>query len=297
MQGGGRKNHLNLTAEVRLSKLMENPGESAMKKFLMAGSALFLAACQPAEAPDANVSEAPDVKLYAMNCGEFDRPDVSMFADDGSFDGQSAHMVVPCWLIRHPSGDLIWDVGLPTSADALAEQLAQLDMTIEDVEYMSVSHSHNDHVGTGGLFAASTWIVDEDERDWMFRDEARESDAFAAYAALEGADTVLIRGNETHDVFGDGSVVIHQAPGHTPGHAILALQLDEAGPVLITGDLWHLPQSRELRTVPVFNYDREQTLASYDYAEALAADTGARVIRHHVPEDFNAMPAFPEALE
>ena len=65
---------------------------------------------------------------------------------------------------------------------------------------------------------------------------------------------------------------------------------------LLTGDMWHLAESRERRTVPRFNTDRAQTLVSMDKIEALALETGARVVRQHVPEDFAALPRFPEAL-
>jgi glyoxylase-like metal-dependent hydrolase (beta-lactamase superfamily II) len=107
----------------------------------------------------------------------------------------------------------------------------------------------------------------------------------------------LIEGDADFDIFGDGSVVIIQAPGHTPGHTILRVNLARAGPVLLTGDLWHLPRSRELRTVPVFNTDREQTLASMAKVEALADRIHARVIRQHVVEDFSSLPAFPAYLD
>jgi hypothetical protein len=60
--------------------------------------------------------------------------------------------------------------------------------------------------------------------------------------------------------------------------------------------MYHLAESRERRTVPRFNTDRAQTLASMDKVEALARDTGARVIRQHVQEDFDSLPRFPEAL-
>jgi hypothetical protein len=48
--------------------------------------------------------------------------------------------------------------------------------------------------------------------------------------------------------------------------------------------------------VPRFNTDRAATLRSMDKVEALARETGARVVRQHVPEDIAALPAFPEAL-
>ena len=81
-------------------------------------------------------------------------------------------------------------------------------------------------------------------------------------------------------------VTIVQAPGHTPGHNVLLVRLPNAGPILLTGDMWHMNESRERRLVPAFNVDRAQTLASMDKVEALATQTGARIIRQHVPEDF-----------
>jgi len=259
---------------------------------------------------------APAVQLYAMDCGRAEFSNVDIFADDGSFANQSRTLVNPCYLIRHPNGDLIWDTGFPDAlAEApngldipqmgahvvmrakLADQLAQLGLTPSDIEYVSFSHMHGDHTGNGNLFARSTWIVDADEREAMFSAEARgDAQSFSGYSQLEHAQTRLIEGDGDYDVFGDGSVVIVQAPGHTPGHTVLLVRLANAGPVLLTGDLWHLAESRERRTVPRFNVDRAQTLASMEKVERLAAETNARVIRQHVLEDFNALPRFPEAL-
>jgi glyoxylase-like metal-dependent hydrolase (beta-lactamase superfamily II) len=278
---------------------------------LVSAALVTLAACAPPPADQ----ESAAIELYAMDCGRIHFPDTGPFADDGSFDGVSREFVDPCYLIRHPSGDLLWDTGFPdtvasmpdgmelaglgahvTRAVTLVSQLAQLGLTPADIEFLSVSHSHGDHVGNAGLFASATFLVDADERAVLFSEEARAGEAFPNYAALENAATHLIEGDGNHDVFGDGTVTIIQAPGHTPGHTILRVDLADAGPVLLTGDMWHLAESRERRTVPRFNVDRDQTLASMDKVEALARETGARVIRQHVPEDFAGLPRFPEAL-
>lgn len=276
-------------------------------------SFLALAACgQPAQQEPA----APAVQLYAMDCGRANFADIGMFADDGSMNGQSRTLVVPCFLIRHPSGDLIWDSGFPesiaampggrmalpsmgadvTMASSLTAQLAQLQLTPADIEFVSFSHQHGDHTGNGNLFTAATWIVDADERTYMFSDEARGAQSFAGYAQLENAETRLIEGDGDLDVFGDGSVTVIQAPGHTPGHTVLMVRLANVGPVLLTGDMWHLAESRERRLVPSFNVDRAQTLASMDKLEALITAENVRVVRQHVTEDFDALPRFPEAL-
>ena len=91
-------------------------------------------------------------------------------------------------------------------------------------------------------------------------------------------------------------MTIIQAPGHTPGHTVLLVRLPKAGPVLLTGDLWHIAESQAARRVPRFNTDRAQTLESMDKVEALARETHARVVREHVPEDIAALPRFPQPL-
>lgn len=259
-----------------------------------------LAACVHGEAPPA------PLRLYALDCGDIDLV----------YEGRQRHGVMPCYLLRHPRGDLIWDLGVPeriadepdglrlskmqahfTLKHKLTAQLAQLGMKPADVEYLSVSHSHFDHIGNGNLFAGSTWIVDVDELRYAFRDEARASVDFSDYQLLEYAPTRLIEGPDPYDVFGDGSVVIVQMPGHTPGHTALWVRLPKAGPLILSGDMWHFAEERELRAVPPGTPDSAQLLASMDKLESLARETGARVILQHVPEDFTSLPAFPRALE
>jgi N-acyl homoserine lactone hydrolase len=283
-----------------------------MQKYLIGLSALTLAACGP-QAPTA--PEAPQIQLYAMDCAHLVALNAAMFSDEHVYDGQQRELIVPCYLIRHPAGDLIWDTGMPEAiADMpngitpasvpfhitvpvrLTAQLAQLNLAPSDIEYVSFSHGHSDHSGNGNLFAASIWIVDAEERAYMFTEAKRAGMEYPNYSQLENAETRLIEGDADYDVFGDGSVTIIQAPGHTPGHTMLLVRLANAGPILLAGDMYHMAEARERRTVPAFNTDRAQTLASMDKVETIAASTGARVVRQHVIEDFQAMPAFPAPL-
>ncbi|MGH2465299.1 MAG: N-acyl homoserine lactonase family protein, partial [Candidatus Limnocylindrales bacterium] len=213
----------------------------------------------------------PDLRLYALDGGSVRATgtDAAEFADDGAYDGRTFDLPVPWFLIRHPDGDLVWDTGMSrtrtdlgdwaTAGPSLLDQLESHGLVPGDIRFVSLSHGHWDHSGNAGLFARSTWIVDAAERAVMFDDESRASAAMDDYGALDGAEARLVTGD--HDVFGDGSVVIVQTPGHTVGHTVLLLRLAEAGPIVLSGDLWHLVESRIHRRVPTFNVDRAQTLA------------------------------------
>jgi N-acyl homoserine lactone hydrolase len=250
---------------------------------------------------------AIDLRLYTLDGGRIlaTGSDAADMTDDGAYDGRTLAMPGPCFLIRHPDGDLMWDTGMSRTRDDLgawatpgadlAGQLAVLGLEPAAIRFLAISHGHWDHSGNAGLFHRSTWIVNPKERAAMFDAENRASQSMADYGALEAADTHLV--TDDHDVFGDGSVAIIPAPGHTPGHQVLLLRLAEAGPVLLSGDLWHLAESRRFRRQPIFNTDRAETLASMDRVEALVSVAGARVIIQHDPVDHLALPRFPASLD
>lgn len=258
-------------------------------------------------------AEGGAVKLYTLDCGTVNMLDLSVFSREGMYVGETNLASDPCYLITHPKGNFLWDTGLPQAlADMpeglingpfhlkvktkLTDQLAQLNLTPADITYLSISHSHFDHLGNAGLFAGATFIVNDKERAHMFRDEERASaETFAAFSALETATTIEFM--DQYDVFGDGSAVIKSLSGHTPGHSVLLLDLENAGPVYLTGDLYHLTRARENRTVPKFNTDPAESLISMDKFERMVKEAGARVVIQHEMTDFNKMPKFPEYLD
>jgi len=66
-----------------------------------------------------------------------------------------------------------------------------------------------------------------------------------------------------HDVFGDGTVVIKAAPGHTPGHSVLVLTLAKSGRIVVAGDLYHYQPERTFHRKPSDNeFNVAQSAAS-----------------------------------
>ena len=269
---------------------------------LLAAAALYV----PARAAD----PVEEVRLYALDCGHIRLNDMGMFSDTGEYDGKPGVLVDPCWIIRHPKGTLLWDAGL---GDKMAEnkngvdfdlghlwvevtlldQLKTIGLTPADITYLSFSHTHGDHVGNANEFPDATWILNKAEIAWA---ETRPQpnvnpDTFSAYKT---AKTQMIDGD--HDVFGDGSVQILRTPGHTPGHQSLLVKLKKAGTVIISGDLFHIRDNYRFRRVPGFNLERADTLASIDRISTILKNTKGRLVVHHDPHDFKALPAFPKYL-
>lgn len=127
--------------------------------------------------------------------------------------------------------------------------------------HLALSHYHWDHTANANLFAHATWLVRENGRRQMFLDTPGGSARPLTYSALRNSRTTLIDTDE-HDVFGDGTVILKGAPGHTPGHQVLYVKLAETGGVVLAGDLYHYPEERTLDRLPVSDYDVEQTSES-----------------------------------
>jgi N-acyl homoserine lactone hydrolase len=261
----------------------------------------------------ANCLAASEVRLYTLDCGHATFKDMSSFSDTGEYDGKSGEVAVPCFLIRHPKGDLLWDLGLgdhfaapPEGTDVapgvhvivpttLASQLQTLGLTPKDVKYIAFSHLHWDHTGNANAFPDSIWIMNSTELAAGSLLPPPPGVLPETWSAVKTAKAETIDGD--YDVFGDGSVMILRAPGHTPGHQVLKLKLAKSGTVILSGDLWHQRSSRDFKRVPTFNASRADTLASMGRVETILKNTAGRLIVQHDMKDYNALPKPPAWLD
>jgi len=247
------------------------------------------------------------VRLYVFDCGQLDIPDISPYQLTRAQIATNV-MSVPCFLVAHPRGTLMWDVGavpdrlIPpggtgtlrtygTSRRKLEAQLNQVGYAPADITYVSFSHFHWDHVGNANLFARSTWLVRQAERDVMFADPPSPRTEPENFSALRNSRTTIIT-TPDYDVFGDRRVVIKAAPGHSPGHQVLFLDLAKTGPVVLSGDLYHYPEERTLKKVPTTEFNREQSAASRAAIEAFLASAHAQLWIQH---DFNGVAKLKKA--
>jgi glyoxylase-like metal-dependent hydrolase (beta-lactamase superfamily II) len=259
----------------------------------------------------ASAADEP-IRLYVLDCGRIEFKDMALFSDTGEYDGKSAKLVDTCYLVRHPKGTLLWDTGLGdkiaeqkggvdnngihlTVDVTLQQQLKSLSLTPQDVNYLAFSHFHFDHTGNANLFTRATWILNNAELDGVLASRPTPATDPSTISAREHAKTQMIDGD--YDVFGDGSVRILRAPGHTPGHQVLEVKLAKSGTVILAGDLYHTRENRKDRRVPAFNASRADTLASMDRIERIVKNTHAKLIIQHNPEDVASLPKLPGYLD
>jgi len=260
---------------------------------------------KPAKAP-------ASLRLYIFDCGVIHTTNGDAYSLKKE-EMASTEMSIPCILVAHPKGTLMWDngyipdrafppgggpaaSGVVTQEKPLLPQMAAIGYAPGDITYLSMSHYHGDHVANASLFASATWLVRKVERDRMFSDTPIPRSDPANYSALKTSKTILLD-KEEWDVFGDGTVVIKSTPGHTPGHNVLFLKLKKTGPVVLSGDLYHYPEERTLARLPVAEFNKEQTAASRAELEIFLKKTGAQLwIEHDIVANakLKKAPAFYE---
>jgi N-acyl homoserine lactone hydrolase len=249
----------------------------------------------------------PSLRLYVLDCGILHNSDAARYRFKKE-ELATTEMSVACFLVAHPKGTLVWDTGavpddtwtptgtpmtqhivLPDSQQrditvvkTLKGQLGELGYPPSGITFLVLSHYHYDHTANANEFAGATWLVRQVEREVMFAEKAPGTTQPSTYSALRQSKTLIIK-NDEYDVFGDGTVVIKSAPGHTPGHQVLYLKLAKTGGVVLSGDLYHYPEERKLDRVPTFDFNEDQTRASRVMIEAFLKQKGAQLwIQHDI---------------
>jgi N-acyl homoserine lactone hydrolase len=256
--------------------------------------ALFALAVVVSTATHAQQRSAPitvtATQLYVLDGG-------ILVSDPASYDltldqVASPELSIAAYLVVHPNGLLMWDtLGIAdleripngtgiqqtiirtdmkerhvTLGRSLQEQLADIGYSPSDVTHLALSHFHWDHTANANLFAHATWLVRPEERALMFSDAPGGSARPMVYADLKDSPTIEVTVDD-YDVFGDGTVILKAAQGHSAGHQVLYVSLQNTGGVVLSGDLYHYPEERTLNRLPVAEFNGPQTSASRERIE------------------------------
>ena len=253
-------------------------------------------------------------RMYVINCGENHVKDVSRWTP-GVNIGKPHVFSNHCYLIKHAQGWMLWDTGnadrlaaLPNGLSVaggaitaymkkpLVESLKEIGVAPADIRHFALSHAHGDHSGNANLFSAATIYVQRAEYAAMFGAEPQKYGFIPSnFEKLRGNTAMIIDGD--YDVFGDGTVTIKAAPGHTPGHQVLVVRLPKTGPVILSGDMVHLQYSWTYRIAPSFNFDVPRSMATIDAMKDYAQQTGAQLWINHDLEQNAKIPKAPAFIQ
>lgn len=228
----------------------------------LAWLATLTAAPLPAPAPlDASLPAASppaEMSLLRLDTGVTHRSAAFAYRGGSLLDARAFCMTAV--LVRHPRGDVLIDTGfgrdidddfasMPfffrattqyTRGEAAVDQLARIGYDLARLRAILLTHAHWDHTsGLSDFSDTPVWVTAEERR---FVDEggfltavARSAHAHYEPYAFEGGPYLGFP--RSHDVWGDGALVVVPAPGHTPGSVIVFVTLPTGARYAFVGDL------------------------------------------------------------
>ncbi|MFE1594334.1 MBL fold metallo-hydrolase [Nocardia sp. NPDC058705] len=220
---------------------------------------------------------------------------------------RSTRLTMSTFLIRHPDATFLVDpaicagvhqrvlpeLGFPAAQlvapddpiHPLTDVLAAHDLTGNDIDFVLPTHLHWDHVS--GLYELPGLVpirVPAVEYRWAMAGSrtplgvARGPLRGRAFDLYELDGPPILTFARSHDLFGDGSVLIVDLPGHTPGSVGILLAVDDGSRVLLAGDaVWSTLQIdllREKAPIPgeFVDTDRDKAFETIHRLHALPAE-------------------------
>jgi glyoxylase-like metal-dependent hydrolase (beta-lactamase superfamily II) len=164
-------------------------------------------------------------------------------------------------LVSHPAGNLLFDTGFGKDVDlhflltpklmqltssytrepTVAQQLDAADVPLTQISRIVLTHAHWDHVSGIPELKDVSIMTSQEEADYMKSgapgSELAGSFGFLPVTPFNFREGPYLGFEKSFDVFGDGSVVIVPAPGHTPGAIITFVHTQDGKHYALVGDL------------------------------------------------------------
>jgi glyoxylase-like metal-dependent hydrolase (beta-lactamase superfamily II) len=287
----------------------------------------YLAAPLPAgatlSAPLPSASPPAGMVVYAIPTGVNHR--TAAFAYRGGSPWEKRDSVATAVLVRHPKGDVLIDTGFGRTivsqmkrmpllfrlgtdlvpSQPVADQLDAAGYDRQRLRYILLTHAHWDHVSGVPDFPGVPVLVTAAEHAFI-----REGDFATATArsidpsmlqdyAFDGGPYLGF--DRSHDLYGDGAVVIVPAPGHTPGSVIVFVTLPGGVRYAFVGDLvWQREGLLEREERPwaeerTIDHDPGALRRSLLLLSAIAGSyPQITIVPSHDPRGYAGIPQWPQ---
>jgi N-acyl homoserine lactone hydrolase len=223
---------------------------------------------QPYAGPILSSNPPKELAVYAVVTGVNHR--VAAFGYRGGSLFERRDFSMAGTLVKHPMGDLLIDTGFGRNIDQqfrtmpfmfraitsyslwqpAADQLMAAGYDPKSLHAILLTHSHWDHVsGLPDLPGLPVWITAPEHE---FIRKSGPMDFCKLFTGIRYEEYGFEGGPylgfpASHDVYGDGSIVVVPASGHTPGSVIIFVTLPNGTRYAFVGDLVYQLEGITLR--------------------------------------------------
>jgi N-acyl homoserine lactone hydrolase len=199
------------------------------------------------------------MKLFAIRSGAMQSR--AAFAYRGGRFGEERSFAMGGILVRHPRGDLLFDAGFGRNVDEhvkgsplllrsltkysketpVADQLAAAGIDPHHLAGIVLTHAHWDHTSGIDDMRDVPVLLPQKELDFIRSGDSKSglirSFGSLPYKVYDFPSGPYLAFEQSYDMFGDGSVVLVPAGGHTPGSIIAFVTLPEGARYALVGDI------------------------------------------------------------
>jgi glyoxylase-like metal-dependent hydrolase (beta-lactamase superfamily II) len=212
---------------------------------------------------------------------------------------ETIELSVPCMLLRHIQGNVLFDTGCHPSVpedpearwgglarlmtpimqvgDNVINALERIGLKPEDIDVVVCSHLHPDHCGCNAFFKRATFVIHAREVA-AARAPGAEASGYLAAEWDHPMPIDLIAGER--DLFNDGRIVLIPLPGHTPGTVGARVELERTGIFLLASDTVSRRETLDQGIVPRNTWNADALVKSLAEVKRMEA-RGATVLCGH----------------
>ena len=253
------------------------------------------------------------MKMHLLSGGRL-RMRKNIFVRDAD-KSETIELSVPCALIRHARGNVLFDTGChPTvfeqaearwgglarlmtpsmpAGENVVNELSGLGLSCDDIDLVVCSHLHPDHCGCNSFFKRATFIIHRNEVE-AARAPGAQAQGYLAAEWEQEAPLDMIDGER--DVFGDGRMVLLPLPGHTPGTTGALVALDRSGTFFLASDTVSLRTTLDTGVAPKNTWNAEALLRSLAEIRRIGA-RGVQILCGHDARQWVSLRKGVEAYE